>query len=111
MSVLPSMRTLANAINAFRELDPEIQAQAILAYLYGAGAKEPVPMRDLQTRLGVASSGASRNVALLSKLDRHGKPGHGLVEIYENPEDRRYKLVRLTPRGRTFADQLVDLLG
>lgn len=60
-------------------------------------------MRDLQTRHGVASSSASRNVALLSKLDRHGQPGHDLVEIYENPGDRRYKLVRLTSRGRTFA--------
>ena len=102
MSVLPSMRTLANAINAFRELDAEIQPQTILAYLYVAGSKEPVPMRDLQTRLGVASSSASRNVALLSKLNRYGKPGHDLVEIYENPEDRRYKLVRLTSRGRTL---------
>lgn len=67
-------------------------------------------MKDLQSRVGLAKSSVSRNVAALSHQHRLGKPGHGLVEAYEDPEDRRNKLVRLTPKGKSLAAQVRFLL-
>jgi DNA-binding MarR family transcriptional regulator len=104
------LRTLANAISAFRDLDQEIQAQTMLTFLCVAESPDPIGMRDLQTRLGVASSSTSRNVAALSKHQRVGKAGHDLVEAFEDPADRRSKRVRLTAKGRTFAARLGDLI-
>lgn len=97
----------------FRDLDPEIQAQTVLTYLLVAAApdKEPPSMKELERRLGISSSSVSRNVAALSEMHRLGKPGHDLVEAYEDPMDRRNKLVRLTPKGRTLALRLADLMG
>lgn len=104
------IRSLANAIRAFRDLDAEIQAQTVLTFLLVADATEPVSMRDLQGRLDISTSSVSRNVAALSKHHRLGKDGLDLVEAYEDPADRRNKVVRLTAKGRAFSSKLTDLL-
>lgn len=35
--------------------------------------------------------------------------GLGLVEAYENPHDRRYKVVSLTPEGERLVHKLADI--
>lgn len=60
--------------------------------------------------LGISKSSVSRNVAALSQLHRLGRPGHNLVEAYEDPEDRRNKRVRLTSKGRAVALRLAELV-
>ena len=106
-----SLRGIARAIDAFRGLDPEIQAQTIRTFIVIAEAAEPINMRDLQHKLGIATSSVSRNVAALSKHHRLGKSGHDLVEAYEDINDRRTKLVRLNGKGRAFASRLSDPIG
>ncbi len=98
---------LRNQIELFRTLDPEIQAQGLSTFLTIA-MSDPVPisMRDLAEAVGIAQSSCSRNVASLGQIHRHGRPGHQLVESYEDPMDRRNKLVKLTPKGRRFAQML-----
>jgi DNA-binding MarR family transcriptional regulator len=106
------LRQLSHALEAFRVLDPEIQAQMVLTFLYVASAppNEPISMRELQNKLGIASSSTSRNISALSAENRVGEPGHDLVEKREDPNDRRNNLVRLTAKGRTFAARITDLL-
>lgn len=47
------LRTFANTIEIFRDLDPEIQAQTVLTFLFVAMAPEQAPpsMQELQRRL------------------------------------------------------------
>ena len=105
------LRTLYLAVQMFRDLDPELQTQTVVCFLLIAGAKDNMPMRDLQTMLGMPSSSTSRNVAALSKHHRLGREGLDLVEAYEDLADRRFKLVRLTPKGKAFSNRLNSLMG
>ena len=40
----------------------------------------------------------------------HGLTKAGLIERIENPEDGRSRLVRLTPKGKDLAEEIVDAL-
>ena len=40
----------------------------------------------------------------------HGLTNAGLIERIENPEDGRSRLVRLTPKGKGLAEDIVDAL-
>jgi DNA-binding MarR family transcriptional regulator len=51
-----------------------------------------MPASDLAYAAGIDQSTASRNLAVLE--------GRGLVTASPAPDDRRQRLVRLTPRGR-----------
>lgn len=101
-----SLSRLVAVMEVFRSVDPEIQAQTVLTFLMIA--RQPgIPMRTIQTRLDVASSTASRNVAYLSDLNyKPSRKGHGFVVAREDPADRRNKLVFLTPKGKKFLQNL-----
>lgn len=60
----------------------------------------PMPISVLADGLGLSDAAAGRNVEQLLKLD--------LVERRENPDDRRVKLVTLTPIGQQAARSHLD---
>ncbi len=99
--------SLRAAINALRDgINKEVEAQTLLVLLTVAAEGE-VTMADLQRDIGVGSSAMSRNVGVLGTTGyRNGAgqvtEGLGLLESWENPQDRRQKLVRLTPKGRAL---------
>ena len=102
-----NLGTIFRQVETFRTIDPEIQAQAISTLLVVALADpEPITMRDIGIRTGTAQSSVSRNVAMLGKIHRKGQSGHGLVDSYEDPMNRRVKLVKLTPKGTRFIQTL-----
>lgn len=106
-----SLRTLGAALALFRDLDPEVPATTILCFLVVSQAEsEDVHMKDLQQSLGITPASASRNIAYLSKEHRLGKPGLDLVETYEDPADRRFKRIRLKPKGKQLKTRLRDIL-
>lgn len=102
-------RPFIHMVDIMQGLDPMIQAQTVLTFLYVC--EEPdITMRDLQNKLGLASSSTSRNVAALSKHHRLGKDGADVVEAYEDLADRRSKRVRLTPKGKALAAKINAIL-
>ena len=102
------LRTVADSIELLRTLDSEMQAQTAMCLLVVAMAHpEPVPMREIAQRVGLAQSSTSRNVALLGKVSRKGRPGLDLLVAREDVSDRRTKLVSLTSRGERFINQLL----
>ena len=103
------LRNLYQAVQLFRDLDPELQTQTVVCFLLIAEARDDLPMRDLQTELAMPSSSVSRNVAALSKHHRLGRAGLDLVEAYEDLADRRFKRVRLTPKGKAFCARIQSL--
>jgi len=105
---------LENVIEEFRKLDTEIQAQAMMALCViarGDEANSPVTVKEIGEKLGLTSASASRNVAILSKWNRHQVKGHDLVEAYENPARRVEKFVRLTPKGKRVIKSLETIIN
>lgn len=99
-------RGIYTLIGRFRDLDGEMTVHQMLSLLWVA-LNEGRTQRDLRAALDLPSSTASRNLAALSKVHRLGKEGLGLIEWVEDPEDRRAKLIYLSPKGRAFVNQIL----
>ena len=99
-------------VDLFRDLDNTIPAQTIATYLYVAASEgSEIAQSDLEKALDLAQSSTSRNVDQLTVwCSRLRRPGAGLVEAFENPLNRRSKLVRLTPKGRALAAKIEEIL-
>jgi len=91
-------------------MDAEMQTQAVAVFLCVAKSPMPIRMSAVAEEIGLAQSSISRNVALLSEWTRHQVKGQGLLEAYEDPMERRRKLVRLTKKGEKFAKSISELL-
>lgn len=77
----------------------------VLTFLHIATRGE-LPMADLAKSTGVVLSSVSRNVAKIGPGPNPKDPGLGLVEAFEDPWNRKRKLVRLTKKGRALADKI-----
>ena len=105
-----NLSQILKVIERFRELDAEVQTQTVAVFLVVAKHPVPMKMQDIANELGLAQSSVSRNVGWLGSWSRHHKKGQELLEAYEDPMERRRKLVRLTAKGTRFAKSLSDLI-
>lgn len=101
-------RYLYRSIQLFRELDEVMPAQTMQVFLTVA-AEPDVTMARVAELCGISQSSVSRNVSALGKFHRKGRPGLDLVYAYEDPMERRRKLVRLTTRGEQLMRALRDV--
>jgi DNA-binding MarR family transcriptional regulator len=93
-------------VEKFREHNPDVTANQMLTLLYVA--REPgITQKATLTRLGLKDSGQSRIVAALSKHGDRGRPGWGVVDLQENPVDRREKLVTLNHKGQLVINAIL----
>lgn len=103
------LQGLRSVINRLRDLDPEMPIQQF-ATLVWVALNEDKTQRELCSDLNMPNSSASRNLAALSKVHRLGREGLGLVTWVESVEDRRMKLLMLTPKGRNVVQGLLEVL-
>lgn len=90
--------TESDGMDAMVDLDLSF-SQARMLFLLAKTA-EPMPIHAIAERLGLSDAAAGRNVEQLLKLD--------VVERRECREDRRVKLVSLTPIGEKLAVSHLD---
>ncbi len=108
---LSKMIALGQRLSQF---DVKMQVSTMLALFYIAkfqNRPDGVTTADLQKWLGVSSAAASRNSYYWGE-GTHDMPnaGFGLIRIDMDPNDRRKRLLRLTPRGEAFVAQLEGLM-
>lgn len=98
---------LLKIIQEIRKFDPQIESQAIaIFFLVGLEAGlDGISMQEIARKLDLAQSSVSRNVFKLSKL-KNGNTG--LVEYFEDPKERRRKLVILSRLGKLVFETLKD---
>lgn len=114
-----NLELLIGTLENFRKLDIEMPIQYVVTFLSIAlreKAEEGLSIKDLEQWTHLSQSATSRNVQALSKWFKPrtkvapGVPGHDLVETFEDPMDRRKKIVRLTPKGRALQNTIAKFL-
>lgn len=68
---------------------------------------EGLSLKDLAQRADIGMASASRYVSMFSSMTRPGEAGLGLVEAVEDPMERRKKIIKLTPKGRTAVTKIL----
>jgi len=103
------LRSIFKLIAAFRALEPDMPMTQAICFIWVA-LNEGHTQVELRQALGMPSATSSRNLSALSKVHRLGKLGLNLIEWVENPEDRRAKMLYLTPRGKHTVATLLDTI-
>jgi DNA-binding MarR family transcriptional regulator len=104
-------KNILRLVERFRMVDAEIQAQSMAVLLKVAKHPVPIKMAEIAEELGLSQSTVSRNVAYLGDWNRHKTKGHQMVEAFEDPMERRRKLVRLTAKGKRFIAELTETIN
>ena len=104
-------KNILRLVERFRMVDAEIQAQSMAVLLKVAKHPVPIKMAEIAEELGLSQSTVSRNVAYLGDWNRHKTKGHQMVEAFEDPMERRRKLVRLTAKGKRFITELTETIN
>jgi len=104
-------QVLIQTLQEFRDkIDPEMPVQQLLTFL--VAARTPgVTMQDVMKELDVSSASVSRNVAKLGRVDRHHEPGYDLVTAYEDPMERRRKVVEPTSHGKQLIKRVAEIFN
>ena len=88
----------ADGMDALVELDLSFSQARTLFLLAKVG--DPLPIHAIAEKIGLSDAAAGRTVDQLVKVD--------VVERRESPDDRRVKLVSLTPIGEKLAVSHID---
>ena len=100
-------------IEELRKFDTQLEAQAIAVFFYVGtyDSHNGISMQKIAEELDISQSSVSRNVYKLGDVNRHKKTGIGLLIAFEDPMERRRKLVRLTSKGKRVFHTLSDLVS
>ena len=97
----------AREAEAFADINPEMQLNTLLTFLFVA-QRGSCNQKDLEVALGLSNATASRNVSYWTDSKRYGVDGVGFIDRVEDPQDRRYKLLTLSAKGRKFYQKIRD---
>jgi DNA-binding MarR family transcriptional regulator len=85
----------------------EVELNALQILLIVASYKgRTVPQATIRELTSLSESAVSRNLAILGEGHTSRVPGPKLIESHEDPEYRRRRLVKLTPRGKQLMETL-----
>lgn len=87
-------------LEGIRQLDPEMPLGQVMCYLVIAQEKDGLSLTELARKVGIGMATASRYVASLNNMTRYRTEGLKLVESFEDPLERRKKIIRLTTKGQ-----------
>lgn len=80
-----------------------LQAQCLAL----VAANPDITQIELCRATGMSDATASRTIAMLTDLGSRAVEGMDLVRMTVDPEDRRLRLLNLTPKGRRLMDDLM----
>lgn len=98
-------------IQGVAKIEPEMPLQQLHCLLVIAQEPEGMSLTDIAQKVGIALATASRYIAALGKVNRHREEGLLLVESFEDPMERRKKIIRLTSKGKAAINKLIGELN
>lgn len=106
-----SLPRLLELTEVVRQLDPDMPIYTLRAFLLVAQAgEEGVMQAKLGEQLGLSQAALSRNVAMLTDFEGVGLKGLGLIVSEPIPENRKVRRLKLSPKGKRFAEKIGKLL-
>lgn len=97
---------LDNALSLIsQDVDAELQIQTLRCFLFVAH-RGSCTQKEVETNLKISDSSASRNISYWTDLRFDKKPGKNFLMRIEDPQDRRYRILTLTKKGREFFESL-----
>lgn len=88
----------------------DLGTQTVITFLSVAQAGE-MPQSQLGKLTGMTHAGVSRNVARLAHYgDRYGD-GLGLIQSVEDEQDRKSRILSLTPKGKAVLAEIQKRAG
>ena len=89
------------------EVAGDIQAYTLRTFLLiGNAGQTGVTQQELEEKLGLSNAATSRNVSYWTYLRADKKAGPDFVSREEDPNDRRIRVLTLTPKGKAFYERL-----
>ncbi len=107
-----AVNSMLQAWELLRTQHREIPAQAVTVLLYIA-SHNPCHKQSIEEDQGLSTASCSRMVDFLSANDSRPNVknnGLGFVEKYSDPSNGRRFLLKLTPQGEMFIQQIKDTL-
>jgi DNA-binding MarR family transcriptional regulator len=100
------------ALELFRKLTPDLWINNVLTFLYVC-ENEGLNIKELAQLARLSEPTASRSIRSFATPETPGamKPCLGLVELVENPEDGRGRLIYLTAAGRALALEIEAVIS
>jgi DNA-binding MarR family transcriptional regulator len=92
--------SLAESSSMDRMIELDVSFTQARTMFLLAHTEGPLPITEIADQLGLSVAATGRNIDQLVRL--------GIVERQENPDDRRVKLVSLSPAGFEIADQQIE---
>jgi len=106
------MPRLTALLRYLRELDDSISLHQLETLLIVADAGENgITMRAVEELMKVPNATLSRNIAYWSKWRKQDLPGMDFIVAEIDPSDRRYRIVKLTAKGRGVFGEMKRLMG
>lgn len=97
---------IGNALAPLLRLNSNMHMAVVSMFLI-IGQEDGLTVNELARRCGVRKNIASRYLCDLGVVDRHGRPGLGLITTVQRVfGDRRQRYVHLTERGLEVAQQI-----
>src|SRR5690349_16425237 len=100
------VRGLEAVVATLRQIDPDMSIQTLHTLMLVA--IRPRPLHELSKLVGVANSSLSLHLVILGRFKNVGP---GLVDARENPDNRREKIISLTPKGEQLMETLARCIG
>jgi DNA-binding MarR family transcriptional regulator len=110
MQVMP-LDDYLKFIRGVAKIEPDMPLRQLHCLLVIAQEPEGMSLTDISQKVGIGLATASRHVAALGKQNRHREEGLLLVESFEDPMERRKKIIRLTSKGRAAINKLIGELN
>lgn len=104
---VPAMQEIVGALHkTMGRGEVELNALRVL-FIIASYDPKPVPQLTLRELTGLSEAAVSRNLAILGRGNTMDVPGPKLVETFEDPDNRKRRLCKLTSKGRNF----MELIG
>ena len=105
-------KQLRNALfNVERELGTSLPV-SFLTILLSIPLDKPIAVTQIRQQSSLGESGVSRALSMMAqhRTDK-GRKVPKFLDMYDDPEDRRHRLVELTQNGKRFVSNILESIS